>query len=99
MEPGTAARNLGSCDRPVTNSGLLAEKTTDLTHPCLGFIPILLREHQLSPEASNSLPSKDRGKRQKCQASWVPHPHPALLPARKSQLSESPVALNLDFRQ
>lgn len=69
MEPGTVAGNLGSCDRPVTISGLLAEQTTDLTPPASGSFQVLLREHQLSPEASNSLPSKGRGKREECQGS------------------------------
>lgn len=74
MEPGTEAKNLGSCDRPVTHLGLLAEHTPDLGPPASGSCQALFIEHQLSPGASNS--SKDRGTRENAGSS-APTPHPS----------------------
>lgn len=96
MEPGTAARNLGSYDRPVPNSGLLAEQTTDLTPPCLGFIPSPPQSTSAEPRSLRLTLLARTEAREKLQGSSTPRPMPALRPAGKSQLSESPVALNLE---
>lgn len=64
VESGTVARNPGSYDGPsLTQASLLSKPLTSPLR-AWGFFQVLLRVHQLSPEASNSLPSKDRGKRE-----------------------------------
>lgn len=58
----------------LTRASLLSKPLTS-SLCSLGSFQVLLREHQLSPEASNSLPSKDRGESKKIQGSNTPQPH------------------------
>lgn len=76
MEPGTAARNLGSYDRPVPNSGLLAEQTTDLTPPCLGFIPSPPQSTSAEPRSLRLTLLARTEAREKLQGSSTARPPP-----------------------
>lgn len=74
---------LGAATGPsLTRASLLSKPLTSPLRAS-GSFQVLLREHQLSPEASNSLPSKDRDKREKLQSSSAPHPHTSFTACRE----------------
>lgn len=79
------ARDSGSSDRSSLTWAFLLSKP--LTSPLYawGLFQVLLREHQPSAEASNSLPCKGRGKTEKLQGLRLSQPLP---PAGKSQLPD-----------
>lgn len=92
LEPGTAARDPGSCGRPSLTWAFLLSKP--LTSPVYdwGSFQVLLGEHQLSPAASNSLLSRG----------GTEEPGPSVLPTPPHSPStaagpESPATLNLEL--
>lgn len=85
MQPGT-----WDCDRSVTNWASLLSKP--LTSPSV--LQVHPSPHQLSLAASDPLPRKDGGKREKLRGSRAPHPH-ASSSASWEVTADSPVALNL----
>lgn len=72
---------------PSLTLASFADQTTDLTPRCL--VP---RAHSKSPRLSPDASPARTEAREKLQGSCTPHPHTS----GKSQLSESPVALNLE---